>query len=232
MCGLRVEAVDLPPAELQPKPRLLGSPLDAFPVGVVAGLTLCPLVVAGRGLGDLRQAAVDTGEVSAELRRCAALVNVAEVEQPGRSLARDRTREPLGACAAVGPVAHCPHHHALGLCHLRALRPAEQDKRRRQHCQHRSHADHLGTTTRASLTARGPPRSLGRFTTRLPTAIVVEPPPSRLRASRAPSRRMTRAASGSVTPALIPGARPSIVTRSRSPSARTPASVRGPRVTK
>jgi hypothetical protein len=59
------------------------------------------------------------------------------------------------------------------------------------------------------------------------TVMAVEPPPSRLSASRAPSERISRAASGSVMPTLQPGRLPSTVTSRSLPSARTPASVRG-----
>ena len=43
---------------------------------------------------------------------------------------------------------------------------------------------------------KGTPGSDGRLTTRPRTTIAVDPPPSRLRASRAPSERISRAAFG------------------------------------
>ena len=52
----------------------------------------------------------------------------------------------------------------------------------------------------------------GSCTTSPRTVMVVEPPPSRLSASRAPSERIRRAASRSVMPVLQPGRRPSTVT--------------------
>src|SRR6185312_17401132 len=144
---------------------------------------------------DVRERTVDRDVVTPEVLGGPARVDVAEVEERVRAVALDPPREPLGDRAAVGAIAHGPDHRRL------ALGGEEREDER--------HADQ-GSTTSASLTARSTP-SDGRFTTFPRTAIALDPPPSRSSASRAPSERITRAASASVTPALHPGARPSTV---------------------
>jgi hypothetical protein len=63
--------------------------------------------------------------------------------------------------------------------------------------------------TRAFTTGRGPDGSAGRLTTRVPTTIVEDPPPSRFRASRTPGpRRGWRVRPGSFPPRPLPDVRP------------------------
>ena len=82
----------------------------------------------------------------------------------------------------------------------------------------------------ASLTVRGPPGSDGVFTTFPPTHIVVEPPPSRFRTDRRPSRFARRFNSVNDIPRLSRGLRPSTVISQIAPSASVPMIVRGCRV--
>lgn len=83
-----------------------------------------------------------------------------------------------------------------------------------------------GRTTIASPTGRSPVASDGLVRTVLPVTSVVEPPPSRLMASRIPRARATSAVSGIDRPRW-PSCRPSEATRIVRPRASVPANVRG-----
>ena len=165
--------------------------------------------------------AVQRVVVQAELARGAVLVDVAEIEEAVGPLRADVGGEPAGAVVRRGGVADGPDLGAFG--RLGGSRGRGR-RERQQGCGEQ--APH-GSTKIPSLTARSPEGSEGRLTSSPRTTMPLEPPPSRLRALRAPSERITRAASGNVTPALQPGRRPSTVTSSNVPSLFTPASVRG-----
>ena len=86
-------------------------------------------------------------------------------------------------------------------------------------------SSHRQTIASAFPTARSPWASDGLFTTSKPvgeagraTTIAVDPPPSRLIASVAPSSSAIRADSRSVVPTLCPACRPSmVISKSRRP---------------
>src|SRR5512143_3983509 len=85
----------------------------------------------------------------------------------------------------------------------------------------------LRKTRRASLTGLSPVGSDGLLTTPPLITMVVDPPPSRLIASTAPSSIIRALISAIVIPTLEAGCRPSTTARTIVPSPRTPAAVRG-----
>src|SRR5215218_5545398 len=218
--GLGVEIHELPPGDTGARPGRLATALLGAPIWVVAAAAARPLVVARRRLRDTGQGAVERLVVSPELGARTVLVDIAEVEKAVGAGLPDRRREAAGSRSGGSGVTHRPHFGALGSRLSTRRRNRGRDRhRQRERCH--------GSTNTPLLTARSPVGSDGRFTTSPRTVIVVDPPPSKLSASRAPSARVTRAASASVTPALHPGRRPSTVTKRIRPSRRTPASVRG-----
>src|SRR5215211_3710519 len=224
--GLRVQVEELPPRGLHARPGRLTSALLRPPVRVVAAEAVGPLVVAGRRLRGARQAAVERVVVTPELGRRAVLVDVAQIQEAVGPRTPDRRSQAAGRRERRGNIADGPDDGSLGLARVFRRRAAALWSDRGDDRQQQGEDPH-GRTKTPSPTRRSPVGSDGKFTTAPLTVIVVEPPPSRLRASRAPSARITRAASGRVAPALQPGRRPSMVTSRMRPSLRTPARVRG-----
>ena len=165
---------------------------SAGPVPVVAREAVVPLVVADRGLGDRGRAGRSAGGTSAGNPRGAGLVDVAEVEEavglPRRTSAATRSARWPG-------VATSPAAHTTARCPCPARAPAGASRARGQPIVSATASlswEHEQAVAHAAL----PPGRRGGSRPRRARSWCVEPPPSRLSASRAPSERISRAASG------------------------------------